>query len=82
MSDKYSILEKELEKKGLSVDITLSHNEAFNKAADMMHFTPQQLTSYLWTNYHPGNIWIVIFTIGITAAISLWFYNKHFQKKR
>lgn len=80
MSDKHSILVKELAKRGLSINTEFSHNDFFNHAADMMNMTHQQLTDYLWTNYHPGNIWIVIFGIGIAAATSLWIYNKYLIK--
>ncbi len=80
MSDKHSILVKELAKKGLTVDTHLSHNEFFNRAAEMMNMNRQQLTDYLWTNYHPAYIWIVIFSIGILAAVSLGIYNRNMVK--
>jgi dipeptide/tripeptide permease len=76
MADKHSILLKELAKRGIAVDENLSHHELFNKAAATMHMSPHQLTDYLWTSYHPSFIWIVIFGIGIVAAVALWFYNR------
>ena len=81
MSDKHSILLKEIEKKGLTIDSGLSHNEFFHKAAGMMDMTDKQLTDYLWNNYHPSYIWIVIFSIGIVAAISLRLYNRYVVKE-
>ncbi len=81
MSDKHSILLKEIEKKGLTIDSGLSHNEFFHEAAGMMDMTDKQLTDYLWNNYHPSYIWIVIFAIGIVAAISLKLYNRYVVKE-
>ncbi len=81
MSDKHSILLKEIAKKGLTIDSGLSHNEFFHKAAGMMDMTDKQLTDYLWNNYHPSYIWIVIFGIGIVAAISLKLYNRYVVKE-
>ena len=80
MSDKHSILVREVAKKGLSIDDHLSHNEFFNHAANAMNMTHQQLTDYLWTTYHPAYIWIVIFSIGIVAATSLGLYNRFVVK--
>lgn len=81
MSDKHSILLREIAKRGLSINTNLSHNEFFTQAASAMKMTPQQLTDYLWVNYHPAYIWIVIFSIGIVAASSLWLYNRYIGKK-
>lgn len=76
MSDKHSLLIKEVAKQGLDIPAGLSHNQYFSTAAELMKMTEKQLTNYLWSTYHPSNIWLIIFGIGILAAISLWLYNR------
>ena len=76
MSDKHSLLLKEISKRDLNIPGDLSHNQYFSNAAELMNMTEKQLTDFLWTNYDPSRIWMVIFGIGILAAISLWMYNR------
>jgi len=80
LSDKHTILIREVEKRGLSISKELSHNEYFSNAAEQMDMSQRELTNYLWQQYNPSNIWIVIFAIGIFAALSLWFYNRFLMK--
>jgi len=76
MSDKHSLLVKEVSQRGLSISGELSQNEYFAKAASLMDMSNNQLTSYLWDTYHPSNIWIVIISIGLMSALFLWLYNR------
>jgi dipeptide/tripeptide permease len=76
MSDKHSLLEKELAGRDMVIPEGLTQNQYFTRAAELMDMSERQLTDYLWNSYHPSNIWMVIFAIGIFAAISLWVYNR------
>jgi len=80
MSDKHSLLKKEVAERGLHIPAELTQNQYFKAAAEAFHMDEHQLTNYLWETYHPANIWLVIITIGFTAAVSLWLYNKYLIK--
>lgn len=81
LSDKHTLLVREVSKQGLSIPGGLSHNQYFNKAAELMGMDPNQLTAYLWDTYNPSSIWMVICAIGVFAAICLWLYNKFLVRK-
>ncbi|MFK5854802.1 MAG: MFS transporter [Bacteroidota bacterium] len=80
MSDKHTLLTKEVTLRGLHISEKLSHNEYFTKAAELMNMSKTELTSYLWNTYHPSNIWIVIISIGLISALLLWLYNRYLLK--
>jgi dipeptide/tripeptide permease len=81
MSDKHSLLVKEVGKRGLDISEGLSHNQYFSRSAELMEMSERALTNYLWTSYHPSSIWMVVFGIGIFAAMSLWLYNRFLVPK-
>jgi hypothetical protein len=81
MSDKYTFLVEEISKRKLVIPTGLSKNEFFDNVAGQMHLSHEQLTDYLWQNYHPYNIWFVLLGIGLLAALSLWFYNRYNTQK-
>jgi len=81
MSDKHTLLVNEITKRGLPIDGNLTHNAFFNHSAKAMGMTQQQLTDFLWNTYHPDRIWIIIFSIGLLAVVSLWFYNRYLIRK-
>lgn len=76
MSDKHTLLKREVAERGITLSDDLTQNQYFDQAAASMNMSPSELTDFLWQQYHPSNIWMVIFAIGIFAAISLWIYNK------
>jgi len=76
LSDKHSLLMKEVASRGLNISSELSHNEYFKAAAGQLKMSEQELTNYLWTTYQPGNIWMVIMSIGIFSALMMWLYNR------
>ena len=59
----------------------LTKHEFFMATAHRMNMSETQLTNYLWQQNHPYNIWIVIFSIGMVAAIALNIYNRKVIKK-
>jgi len=80
MSDKHSIVRREVTQRGLDISEGLTQNQYFKSVAEALHMNEQQLTNYLWETYHPSNIWIIILSIGIIAALCLWLYNKYLIK--
>lgn len=76
LSDKHTLLQREVEKRGLTIPDDLSHNQYFEQVANQLNMSDLELTNYLWTTYQPGNIWIVIISIGIFSAIMMWLYNR------
>ncbi|RLD73891.1 MAG: MFS transporter [Bacteroidetes bacterium] len=76
LSDKHTLAIREAHKLGFDIPETLTKNQYFNRLAENMEVSPRQLTDHLWNTYHPGNIWMVLITIGFVAALALWFYNK------
>ncbi len=80
MSDKHTLLLKEISQRGIHISGDLSQNEYFSKAASLMDMSKNELTSYLWDTYHPSDIWIVIISIGLVSALFLWLYNRFLMK--
>ena len=81
MSDKVVITQQFAAEKGLRIADGLSTNEYFNEVTRQVGMSPQELTNHLWNTYNPSSIWIVILVIGLTAAISLFIYDKLTSKK-
>lgn len=82
ISDKTTFVKDEVAKRGLIISEDLSQNEYFQKAAEAMNMNANELTNYLWTNYHPSKIWLVILGIGLFAVIALYFYDKLLLNKK
>lgn len=81
LSDKHTLLLREVEKRGLTIPDDLSHNQYFDQVASQLNMSSLELTNYLWTTYQPGNIWIVIISIGIFSAAMMWLYNRFIVTK-
>ena len=41
-----------------------------------MGMNQQQLTDFLWSNYHPQSIWIVFSSMAVGAVVLLFVYDK------
>ncbi|MUP37710.1 MFS transporter [Labilibaculum euxinus] len=82
MSDKTLFVKQEVAKRGLEISESLSQNEYFNRAAESMSMTPNELTNYLWSSYNPSKIWYVILAIGLFAVLALYFYDRLLLNKK
>ncbi|GAB7088842.1 MFS transporter [Marinifilum fragile] len=85
MSDKVTLLVKEVEKRGLDIPAIskdFSATEYFNRAGELMGMNQSELTQFLWNTYNPGNIWYVILAIGLFAVVALYFYDKLLLNKK
>lgn len=83
-SDKINILQQEVERRNLDIpeiSAEFSQNDYVLKAQELMGMEHWELTSYLWDNYQPGNIWIIFATIGLSSVIALLLYDKYIIKK-
>lgn len=79
MSDKVSLLEKEIERRGLQIpeiSDAFSQNDYFQKAGELLDMNQREITNLLWNTYQPNQILYVILGIGIFSAIALFFYDK------
>jgi dipeptide/tripeptide permease len=85
LSDKYYLLSLEIEKRGLDIPAispTFSKNDYLEKACDMMQMNPQELTNFLWSTYHPSNIWMLFSGIGLSTVILLFLYDRLLLKSK
>jgi hypothetical protein len=85
LSDKYYLLSLEIEKRGLDIPAispTFSKNDYLEKACNLMQMNPQELTNFLWANYHPSNIWMLFSGIGMSTVILLFLYDRLLLKSK
>lgn len=85
VADKLYLLKEEVLKRGLSVpqvSETFTKNDYINEAAKQMNMSQQQLTDFLWHNYHPASIWIVYASVAASAAILLFLYDRFIVPKK
>lgn len=79
ISDKIFLIQKEVVHRGLQIpEISkqFTKNDFLKEAASQMNMSQEQLTSFIWQNYHPSNIWILFSGIAVSATILLWLYDR------
>jgi dipeptide/tripeptide permease len=79
VADKLFLLKAEVLKRGLSVpeiSDSFTKTDYLNEAARQMNFSQQQLTDFLWTNYHPNSIWIIYSSVALSAVVLLFLYDR------
>lgn len=79
-SDLVSFVREEAAKINLTLPEQLSQTEELNTLAKEMNMSQGELVNYLWINYNPSQIWMVVAAIGTLAAVSLYFYNRFVMK--
>ncbi|MFA6403857.1 MAG: MFS transporter [Salinivirgaceae bacterium] len=80
LADKVSFIKLEFLERNIHLPEGMTQNDLFAKATNDFGMTAQQLNSFLWDKYHPSNIWYVVSAIGLTAALSMWLYDKYLLK--
>ena len=78
MSDKVSLLEHEMAKRGLEIPAiskTFTQNDYLKRAAELLHTDQHGLTQMLWNTYHPYKIWMIFSAIGVVTIVALFLYN-------
>lgn len=81
MSDKITMVEKAVADNGLNMPAVFDResmvmNDYIQQAADLLGMNQTQLTDHLWQTYHPGNIWFVVFGVGIITVVMLYLYDR------
>ena len=79
MSDKITLLQKEVEVRGLEIPVisgSFTQNDYLARAGELMGMSQNELTTYLWNAYHPGNIWMVFAAIGLGTVFLLFLYDR------
>ncbi len=79
VADKLFLLKTEVSKRGLSIpeiSDSFTKTDYLNEAARQMNFSQQQLTDFLWTNYHPNSIWIIYSSVALSAVVLLFLYDR------
>ncbi len=83
MSDKVVFIREELADRSILLpEITdeYTKNDFYAEAAEKLNMGADQMTTFLWDKYHPGNIWFVIAGIGLLTIIGLLIYNSVLNK--
>ena len=78
-SDKLSLLQAEMAKRGLAmpeVSETFSKNDYFAAASEKLGMTETEMTQFIWDSYNPNKIWYVIVGIGIVTILALAVYDR------
>ncbi len=84
MADKNYLLQLEVSKRGISIpEISpeFSKNDYLLMASEKLGMGENELTGFLWSNYHPSNIWLIYAGIAISAAVLLWLYDRFVLEK-
>ena len=79
LADKYYLLQKAVAAKGFDiqpVSDTFTQTQYFEKAQQLFGMDSAQLNNYLWTTYHPSNVWILYTGMAIGAAVLLFAYDR------
>ena len=79
MSDKLGILKQEVAKRGFTIpEISkeFTQTDFYNQSAEMLNMNQTEMTRFLWENYHPNQIWVVLFGVGVISVLGLLFYDR------
>ncbi|MEE4198861.1 MAG: MFS transporter [Bacteroidales bacterium] len=79
MADKVNLLQQEVAQRNLSIpeiSDTFSQTDYFNRAQELMNMNHHELTQFLWENYQPNRIWMVLLGIGAGASFLLFLYDR------
>jgi len=79
IADKYFLLQKAVAAKGFDiqpVSDTFTRTQYFEQAQQLFGMDSAQLNNYLWTTYHPSNVWILFTGMALGAAVLLFAYDR------
>ena len=81
-SDKYSLLQRELAQRQITLPEGLSKKQFFEQAQEKLQMSHSQITEFLWNTYQPNKLWYIVLAMGAFTAISVFIYNKIVVKKQ
>ena len=73
------LLQQEVAKRGISIpEISdeFSKNDYVQMASEKLGMHGSELNNFLWTTYHPSNIWIIYAGVAVSAVVLLWLYDR------
>ncbi len=79
IADKIYLLQEEVAKRGISlpeISEEVTKNDYVQMASEKLGLHGKELTDFLWTNYHPANIWVVYAGVAVGAVVFLWLYDR------
>ncbi len=79
LADKIYLLQLEVGKRGISIpeiSSEFSKNDYLLMASEKLGMSENELTGFLWSNYHPSNIWLIYAGVAVSAAVLLWLYDR------
>lgn len=83
LADKYHLLGRAIEQKGYiiqPISDQFTQTQYFERAQELFGMDGQQLTQYLWDNYHPSNVWFLFTGIAVAASLLLLLYDRFILK--
>ena len=79
IADKIYLLQQEVASRGISlpeISEETTKNDYVEMASEKLGLHGTELTNFLWTNYHPANIWVVYSGVAVGAVVFLWLYDR------
>jgi MFS family permease len=85
IADKATLLRTELISRGISVpevSQTFTLNDFYAQSAKLLQMDQKSLTTFLWDNYQPYNIWMLYAGIGIGTFLALLLYDRLLMRRK
>jgi dipeptide/tripeptide permease len=79
IADKIYLIQLEVTKRGISIpEISegFTKNDYIKIASQKLGMEGGVLDNFLWTNYHPSNIWYIYSGVAFSAVVLLWVYDR------
>jgi len=79
IADKIYLLQLEVAKRGISIpEISgkFSKNDYVQMASEKLGMEGRELNNFLWTTYHPSNIWVIYSGVAVSTVVLLWLYDR------
>ncbi len=83
-SDKINLIRKELASRQINLPEFSEHytkTDLLQDAMQHLQMNNQELTRYLWQQYHPHHIWMLLTGIGLSTALLLIIYGYLINRK-
>jgi proton-dependent oligopeptide transporter, POT family len=79
IADKIYLIQIEVAKRGITIpEISeeFTKNDYVQMASQKLGMEGSVLDNFLWTNYHPSNIWVIYSGVAVLAVVLLWLYDR------
>jgi proton-dependent oligopeptide transporter, POT family len=79
IADKIYLIQLEVAKRGITIpEISeeFTKNDYVQMASQKLGMEGSVLDNFLWTNYHPSNIWVIYSGVAVLAVVLLWLYDR------